>query len=201
MALVPYGEISVQRAATRADVNTSSHKSIFEKSHLLKWTLIMSESAPVKDNVHNFQGGHNGKHLIWWSLMKLHHQHLLASAIQPDLSGPNEKLQNPSSGRHLCKFTQKPNKTPYAHCFKGAENSFNERSNGKVCMQIPKQLKLVSIKCVHDLRIDMLLVFKYNHATKLLHLLWWKTLWPCEQSGSCSRLYRHIWWMTCLTYP
>ena len=103
------------RASAHADVKTSTcnGESIFEKPHLLKWTLIMSESAPLKDNAHNFQNGHNGKHLIWWSLMRPHQQHLMAPAIHSDLSGLNEKPKNPLSGRHLCR-----NKTAYAHRFK-----------------------------------------------------------------------------------
>lgn len=62
-----YGDIYVQRAAAHADVTTSSRsgkKGLFEKCHLLKWTLIMPESEPLKDNVHNFQKGHNKRHPI-----------------------------------------------------------------------------------------------------------------------------------------
>lgn len=94
-ALVPHGDISVH-GATTTDVNTSS--GIFQKRNLLKWTLIMSESAPLKDNVHNFQKGHNGKHLIRWSLMRLHQQHLMASAIQPEPLRAKWKAQIPLSG-------------------------------------------------------------------------------------------------------
>lgn len=114
-----YGGIFVQRAATHTDVNTSScnGESAFEKSNLLKWALIMSETSPLKDNVHNFQKGHNGKHMIWWSLWNFITS-IMASPFHSDLSGLNEKLQNPSSGWHLGKFTQKPNKTPYAHWFR-----------------------------------------------------------------------------------
>ena len=136
-------------------MNPSVHnsKSISEKSVLLKWTFIMSESAPLKDNVHNLQKGHNGEHLIWWSLMKLHHQHLMDSTIQSELSGLNEKLQNPSRGRYLCRFTQKPNKTPAAHCIKGLENRFNDCSNGKSLhanFKVP-QISAHNEKCVHGL--------------------------------------------------
>lgn len=124
----------------------------------------MPESTPLKDNVPNLQKGHNEKHPIRWSLMKLHRQHLMASAFQPDLSGLNEKLQNLLSGHRLCSFTQRPNKTPYyAYCFKEADNKFKERSNRKVCMQIFFFFFKVHISKHNEKCIKyMVLVLKYN---------------------------------------
>lgn len=101
----------VQRAANTSSCNGES---IFAKSHLLKWTLIMSESAPLEDNVHNFQRGHNGKHLIRWSLMKLHHQ---------SLNGFCYSTRPLRAERHLCRVTQRPNKSPL-RAFKEAETDF-----------------------------------------------------------------------------
>lgn len=69
------------------------------------------------------------------------------SAIQPELSGLNAKLQSPSCGRHLCKFTHKPNKTHDVRRFKEAENSLCLCATFKIT-QISKHNE----KCVCELK-------------------------------------------------
>ncbi len=97
------GDIFIQRAAAHADVNrnapSENSESIFEKSHSLKWTLITSESAPLTDNTASFQKGYG----------KQEASPLTAFFYSTSLSGPSEKLQDPSAGRRPCGFTQKPN--------------------------------------------------------------------------------------------